>query len=178
MSLWTHKARKRWLGAAMILAAGFVLPNISPAAVATGYDGPTLEAVYASPEASPLDDWKIYLKGSDPTGDIKFINVWVFPPGAPSTPSRLRVDRDQGHSISGYLVLNSVQFGYNARLFGPPFRVRVMLEDKNGNDSQEAWVKVSFYQGAKQTHPAGSLYGQRFLGQIPVDFYNPNSLDF
>ena len=166
------RIRRFWaLGGLVVLSLALSLSTVGVRDVQAAHNpgSPRIEAVYASTEIAPGDVWHIYLKGSDANENLRFIHVWVVVPGAPSTPIRLTVDRDQRGSLSGYLTLNSFEFGGNIDdLFGPPVYLRIMLESGLGRQSEAKTMQVSFYYGAKQPLPHRG-FSDRWLGRIPVN---------
>ena len=162
-----HVALGIWMVWGLILA----MPFQWEVQAAAAQSAPRLESVWAATEADSHDDWRIYLKGRDSDGDLRFVHVWLNVPGVASTPHRLTLCEDQRDSISGYLVLYSYDLAGGAgRLFGAPIRLAVTLEDKAGNRSETYWVGVSYSLGARQASPAGGAYEARYLGTVPGEF--------
>jgi hypothetical protein len=159
------------LGIWMVLGLILMAPLHSQAQAAAAHSAPRLDSVWAANEVDSYGAWKIYLKGSDRDGDLKFIHVWLNVPGTASTPNRLTICADQRSSISGYLVLYSYELGGGpGMLFGSPIRMAVTLEDKAGNRSETSWVAASFYLGVRQASPATGAYEARYLGTVPGGF--------
>lgn len=158
----------RKMSGVALLALVLVLAANSEALASYGPNAPRLEGTYADSVTGPRDAWRIYLKGSDPDGDLKFIHLWVNVAGMPTTPIRVRVDRDQESHISGYLKLFNTKSMDFSDLFGPPIRLSVSLEDRAGNRSNVVDLPVSFYLGAKQDLAPAGAFQDRLLGRIPA----------
>ncbi len=160
-----HVALGIWMVWGLILAIPFQRE------AAEAQSGPRLESVWAATEVDSHDNWKIYLKGRDSDGDLRFVHVWLNVPGVASTPHRITLCEDQRDSISGYLVLYSYDLaGSSGTLFGAPIRLAVTLEDKAGNRSETYSVGVSYYLGVRQASPAAGAYEARYLGTVPGEF--------
>jgi hypothetical protein len=138
---------------------------------AYGPNEPMLEATYAAEVIQPADIWRIYLKGSDPDGDMQYIQVWLEVPSRTTTPVRLTVDPDQGEGVSGYLILNTLEFGWNpSDLIGGWVRLRIVLEDRAGHQSEAAEFFLKFQYGVSMPPPPPDVFQERFLGKIPAVF--------
>lgn len=138
---------------------------------AYGPNAPRWEATYAAERIPPGDLWRIFLKGSDPDGDLEFIHVWMEIPSRPTTPVRLTIDPDQKGRLSGYLLLNSLEFGGRIQdLVSGWIRLRVVLEDRARHQSQSADFFLQFSFGASVAPPPAGVFQERFLGKIPVEF--------
>jgi hypothetical protein len=130
-----------------------------------------IEASYADTDISPKTVWRIYLKGYDPDGDMTFIHVWLDTPCRPDTPSRLRIDGDQRENLTGYLVLHAYNLaGVHTDIFGGWLRLRVLLEDRAGHQSDPVELSPRIYLGATSTQPPPGTFEDRFLGKIPTKY--------
>jgi hypothetical protein len=139
--------------------------------VSYGPNAPRLEATFAAQAITPGDEWKIWLKGSDPDGDIQYIQVWLEFPSRASTPVRLEVDPDQARHLSGYLILNTLEFGGDIQdLVSGWLRLRVVLEDRAEHQSEAAEFSLQFSFGAQASQPPPGVFQDHFLGKIPVEF--------
>jgi hypothetical protein len=85
----------------------------------------------------------------------------------PTTPLRLRIDRDQGGAVSGYLKFFNTKSLNFSDLFGYPFSLSVSLEDRVGHRSEVIELPISFYRGEEQDAAPGGAFEDRFLGRIP-----------
>lgn len=170
-----QKSRFSILGFAFLSSIVLAAFSQSEAYATYGHNAPRLEAAYAAEALGPGDIWEVFIKGTDPDGDLQFIHLWIDIPGAPTTPIRLMVDKNQRNALSGYLFLNSLEFGGRlSDLFGIPFQLWVTLEDRAGHRSETVELPFSFYFGAKQSTPPEGVFEKRFLGRIPGIFLLPN----
>lgn len=163
------------MGAAVVLSAQAcaVLDQRSTKELeaAFGANKPKIEATFASPWLSPRDIWRIYLNGSDPDGDIRWIQVSLWVPGGVMTTARIDVGADQGGRISGYLTLHTMDLPELLLRFGnSDLRLYMALEDKAGHVSERVVLPVSLALGSAQERPSGGLFQERFLGEVPVRF--------
>ncbi len=139
--------------------------------MAYGPNAPRIEASFAADEVVPGDVWRLYIKGSDQDGDIRFINVWMMIPSRTTTPIRLEVAKEQGGHVSGYLTLNTLELGGGiGDLFRARFRFLVSLEDRAGHRSEYVQHYLGFVFGARQGQPPQGGFEERFLGRIPPEF--------
>ncbi len=163
------------LGGLLSLALGgcAVLDERGPRELDAAYgpNPPRLEATFAAEAVSPVDAWRLYIRGSDMDGDMTYVQVWLNMPGRQFTPVRIDVDSGQARAISGFITLNTMDFGADVnRLFDIWARVSVTLEDRAGHRSEMRTHGVRFVAGAAQPPPPGGGFDERFLGRIPVEF--------
>jgi len=138
---------------------------------AYGVNKPKIEASFASPWLSPRDIWRVYLNGSDPDGDIRWIQVSLWVPGGVMTTARIDVDPDQAAKMSGYLTLHSMDLPESLLRFGnSDLRLYVALEDRAGHVSERVVLSVSMALGSIQEGPPGGRFQEKFLGEVPVRF--------
>jgi hypothetical protein len=86
-----------------------------------GRAAPVITESFASKECLPGDTWKIYLKASDPDGDIHYVVSVVYQPGWGDYPvSRTKMPESSGRELNGYVYLNTLRpGGYNFILVNP-----------------------------------------------------------
>jgi hypothetical protein len=139
---------------------------------AYGPHPPQWEATYAAEWAEPGAVWRMYLKGTDPDGDMQFIHLWMDVSNRAFTPIRLTIDPDQRHNLSGYLILQTWEFGPDHSLFViEPVRFLVTLEDRAGHRSETVEIYLRFQMGVKQPKPPAGVFADRLLGRIPVTLF-------
>jgi hypothetical protein len=134
-----------------------------------------MEAHFAGDSVSPNEVWRIYVRGSDADGDLEHIHVWLHMAGRAFTPARVSVAPGDSGKVSGFLALNTFEFGADENLFRRPVRLLVTLEDRAGHRSETAIVAAQFYQGARQQEPPQGAFDERFLGRIPLEFIPKDS---
>jgi len=76
---------------------------------------PVITESFASKEALPGSTWKVYLKASDPDGDMQYIVAVVYQPEWGDYPvSHTRIPKGDGKELNGYVYLNTlIVGGYN-----------------------------------------------------------------
>ena len=156
---------------------GLVLAILIWVAGLSGKDGfgytseaPTLETSFASKELPSKDVWEVYIKGYDPDGDLRFIQLWLNVGGFSSTPNRIWVKRDQRGEISGYLRLHTGQIGGEA--YQPwKLNLQVSLVDRAGNHSERKTFPLTLYRGAPKEAPPSGVFEDRYLGSAPFYYF-------
>lgn len=155
----------------MVGCAALDQRSVKELEAAYGPNAPRIEASFAADEVVPGDVWRLYIKGSDKDGDIRFINVWMMIPSRTTTPIRLEVAEGQGGHVSGYLTLNTLELGGGVGdLFRARFRFLVSLEDRAGHRSEYVQHYLEFIFGARPGQPPQGAFEERFLGRIPPEF--------
>ena len=128
---------------------------------------PVWDRVYAATQISPGDVWRIYFKGTDPDGDLRFVYAWAGTSFRPTTPFRFSIDIDQRGVVSGYLELHTSQLG--GGIAPSSIRVQLALEDLSGLRSEPMTLAAELYLGARYEGPPPGLFEERSLGRIPVE---------
>lgn len=138
---------------------------------AYGANPPKIEASFASRIVAAGDTWRVYIRGSDPDGDLRFLNVSLWMATAVMTPIRLEVSPEHSRAISGYITLDTNRFsGGFLRLTPGEIRLYVALEDRAGHRSDLSVHDTSLILGAKQERPAPGAFEERYLGSVPLEF--------
>lgn len=136
-----------------------------------GQNRPAIEVSYADKHITPGDIWRIYLKGSDPDGDLVHIQILMEAPCGPITPIRLTIGSGQGSSLSGYLTLNTLELGGHVQdLFHGWVYLWVTLEDRAGHLSNTQVFPLYFAFGESQSAPPQGVFEDQFLGRVPPEF--------
>ena len=143
---------------------------------------PVITQTFASKQLQPGDTWKVYLKASDPDGDMKGIYATIEQPGMATYPvSITRIKEGIGKDFDGYIYLNTV--GTQGLNF-VNITLAVQIRDKAGHFSQPAVFPLSFHGGSKQQIPSPGTFQEKDLGPIminlrtPFDGDNQNSTDW
>ena len=133
---------------------------------------PVITESFASKECLPGDTWKIYLKASDPDGDIDYVASVVYQPGWGDYPiSRTRILEGSGKELNGYVYMNTLRpGGYNFLNFFT-FTVTVQIMDKAGHYSKPVEFPVSFNYRAVQEPPPPGVFQENALGPILVKLH-------
>lgn len=129
-------------------------PSLGPAAGA-----PVVKEAFASSSLYPGDTWKVYLKASDPSGEMKYVVSEVSQPGAGEYPvSYTKVKPENAKELNGYIYLNTlIPSGYEFLNFSS-LMLTVQIKDKAGHYSNPVQFALNFEPRAE---PLGSRRLQR-----------------
>ena len=127
---------------------------------------PVITQSFASSQVCPGETWKVYLKASDPGGDMKTLYCVIDQPGRGMYPvGHTRIPEDQQRELSGYLYLNT------AGVAGPDFAsivLRVEIQDGAGNFSEPVSFPLDFNARALQEPPPPDAFEEKDLGPIMI----------
>jgi hypothetical protein len=153
---------------AIVLATGWALfePRTAQTA-AGGKTPPVIVQSFASQELRSGDVWKVYLKASDPEGQMKYIFATVSQPGANRYPvSIIRIKGENQKELSGYIYLNTSPVGPTS-FFNVTLTLSVSIKG-TGGFSQSADFPLSFEAKAAQEAPPDGVFKEQNLGPISV----------
>jgi len=123
---------------------------LGAASVCSAQGGPVLEKVWVAPETNHGQLLKIYVKASDPEGDIRWIYVSGGVGKQVTAGAPTRIKKGAGKEVNGYLYVNTKDF----RMQNISGTVEVMIEDWKGNESETKSVPVKIVaKGAKAEKP-------------------------
>ena len=132
-----------------------------------GKNIPVITQSFASKEMRPGDTWKVYLKVSDPDGDMKSIYATIEQPGMATYPvSITRIKEGDGKDLDGYIYLNTV--GTQGLNF-VTLTLSVQIGDKAGHFSQPAVFPLSFNVRSQQQTPSPGIFQEKDLGPIMIN---------
>jgi hypothetical protein len=128
---------------------------------------PLITQSFASKEVRSGDTWKVYLKASDPNGEIKNIYAVIDQPGVGQYPlSIIRVKPENQKELSGYIYLST------ATPVSPLNFVNLWLtihvQDRSGNFSQPAVFPLSINARSTQEVPPQGVFKEEALGPVMV----------
>ncbi len=127
---------------------------------------PVITESYAAPTIRPGDTWKVYLKASDPGGDIKSLYATVFQPGMGDYPlSITRIKASDGKELSGYFYLYT---GNEPAMQFVNIVLTVQIQDKAGHFSAPAVFPLAFNPKSLQQSPPSGIFSEKNLGPIMV----------
>ena len=140
---------------------------------ATGKATPVITQAFASKELRAGDTWKVYLKSSEPNGDMRYIVSTLYQPGWGDYPvSRTRIREDNRKELNGYIYLNTlIPGGYNFLNFHT-ITLSVQIQDKAGHYSKP--MEFSLYFDPRATVQAGpptGVFEDQALGPILVNLH-------
>jgi hypothetical protein len=131
-----------------------------------GKSAPEITQSFASKEVRPGDTWKVYLKVSDPDGDLKNIYATIEQPGMGTYPLGItRIKEGGSKELSGYIYLDTV--GVQGLNF-VNITLTVHIQDKAGHFSRPAVFPVSFNLLSTQETPPPGTFAEKDLGPIMV----------
>ena len=135
-----------------------------------GKAAPVITESFASQELRPGDNWKIYLKASDPDGDLQSVVAVVDQKGVGSYPiSFTKLKEGNRKELSGYVYLNTSGPYGDSWLYSYSLTITVQMKDKAGHYSQPVVFTVSFNNRFTQQAPPPGIYEENNLGPVMVE---------
>ncbi len=125
---------------------------------------------YAAKEIRMGDTWKIYLKASDPNGDMEYIMATVDLPGRGGgfPPSFIKIRKGQNEQLSGYIYLNTARNLQQGLEFAN-ITVTVQVKDRQGNLSNPVSFPLHFRSTAQQEPPPPGQFEEVDLGPLMIE---------
>ena len=142
-------------------------------AEATGKATPVITQAFASNELRAGDTWKVYLKSSEPDGDMRYIVSTLYQPGWGDYPvSRTKIQEENRKDLDGYIYLNTlIPGGYNFLNFYT-ITLTVQIQDKAGHYSKPMEFSLYFDPRATmQEEPPTGVFKEQALGPIMVNLH-------
>jgi hypothetical protein len=129
---------------------------------------PVIHESFASKEISPYETWKIYLKASDPDGNMKNIYAVVEQPGIGPYPlSVTRIKPENQKEFSGYVYLSAAGSDVSALNY-VKVSLTVWIQDRSGNFSEAAVFSTTMNNRYRQEAPPAGRFSETDLGPIMV----------
>ena len=151
----------------LILAAGCAMIEPGTQRAREAKKPPVIVQSFASKELRPGDVWKIYLKASDPEGQMKYIFATVSQPGVSAYPiSIIRIKGENQKELSGYIYLNTAPAA-QVNFFNLTLALSVTIKGPGGF-SQPAVFPLSFEASATPEVPPDGVFKEENLGPISV----------
>ena len=151
-----------------ILAAGCAM--IEPGTLQPSREAkkpPVIVQSFAPKELRPGAVWKIYLKASDPEGQMQYIFATVTQPGhVPYPTSIIRIKGENQKELSGYVYLNS-PVGDQTNFLNFTLTLTVSIKG-TGGFSQPVVFPLSFEAGPTPELPPDGVFKEQNLGPISV----------
>jgi hypothetical protein len=135
-----------------------------------GTESPVIHESFASKQAIPGEPWKVYLKASDPGGDMDRVVAKVFQPGKGTYPiSFTGIKPENGKDLSGYVFLNTQAPSGVGWMDFLEIQLSVQIVDKAGHFSDP--VSFSLFLSARSTQelPTPGHFKEQNLGPILVN---------
>jgi hypothetical protein len=137
---------------------------------------PIINQSFASKEVRPGDPWKVYLKVSDPNGEMKNIYAMVTEPGVGQYPlSIIRVKNGDRKELSGYIYLNT--FSSNFPLNFVSLTLTVQVQDRSGIFSKPTIFELAMNSRSSQEAPPQGVFKEEALGPIMIELRTPGGDD-
>ena len=103
---------------------------------------PVILATYAPEVIRPGSVWRVYLKATDPDGDLKEIVAVMWQTGYGYYPTDItRIKKDDAKEVAGYLYLNTPP---EPTLLSDRFVLTLLVRDRQGNKSEPVEVPLHF----------------------------------
>jgi len=134
---------------------------------------PVITQAFASKELRAGDTWKVYLKSSEPNGDMRYIVSTLYQPGWGDYPvSRTKIPKADSKELNGYVYLNTlIPGGYNFLNFHT-INLTVQIQDKAGNYSKPIEFTLYFDPRATaQEQPPTGVFKEQAFGPIMVHLH-------
>jgi hypothetical protein len=131
-----------------------------------GKNPPVIEQSFASDQLRPGEQWRIYIRASDPDGDMERIFAVVEQAGIGSYPvSITRIKGEIGKELSGYVFLNTSNYDF---LDDVKLSISIQIMDKAGHSSQSVSHSVVLSDRQTQKSPPSGVFKETDLGPIMV----------
>ncbi len=148
------------------------VPGASGAEKAT----PIIDNSFASKQVRTGDLWKVYLKVSDPNGEMKNIYAIVTEPGIGQYPlTIIRVKDGKRKEISGYIYLDT--YSSDFPLDYVTLTLTVQVQDRSGTFSEPALFELAMNSRYSQEAPPQGVFNEEALGPIMVRLRTPGGDD-
>lgn len=123
---------------------------------------------FAGKELRAGDIWKVYLKASDPEGNMKYIFAAISQPGVGTYPlSIIKVKGENQKELSGYIYLNTAP-ARSTQYFNLTLTLTVNIQGKGGQFSQPAVFPLTFQPKPTREEPPEGVFKEQNLGPIMV----------
>jgi hypothetical protein len=140
---------------------------LGTASVSSAQGGPVLEKIWAPAEVNWGKILKVYVKASDPEGDMKFVVVSAGKAGQamPSGSTPIRLNKASRKSVNGYVYWDTNK----AAQRDTAGIVAVQIEDMKGQESEVMTVNVKIVpSGAKVEQPPAE-FQEIEIGPVMLD---------
>jgi hypothetical protein len=132
----------------MLLGLVLGLMILGTASVSSAQGGPVLEGVWAPAEVNFGAVLKVYVKASDPEGDMRWILVSIGKSGQaePAGSTMIRLKKEVRKSVNGFVFFDTSKAA-NKQTEG---KITIQVEDFKGQESEAKTVTVKLVpKGAK-----------------------------
>ncbi len=134
-----------------------------------GKEAPIITESYSSKQMNPGDTWKVYLKASDPNGDMESILATVDMVGSGTHPiSHTRIQEENRKELSGYLSLITSNPSGDAWLNNLTLTLTIQIKDRAGHFSRPVIFPLEFNYRYVQEPPPSGVFPEKNLGPIMI----------
>ena len=134
-----------------------------------GKEASVITETFASKQMRPGDTWKIYLKASDPDGDMESIVATVVLVGSGTHPvSYTRIKDGNRKELSGYVSLSSWNPSGEGWLNNLTLTLTVQIKDRAGHLSKAVTFPLEFNSRYVQEPPPSGVFPEQYLGPIMI----------
>jgi hypothetical protein len=164
------KKKLIWGAVGFFLIAGCaVFDSIEVKEQKYGKASPVIEQSFAPDRLNPGDQWRIYIRASDPDGDMETIIAVVEQVGLGSYPVSLTdIKEENGKELSGYVYLNTGGTSGSNFLFDQKLTVSIQIRDKAEHTSNSVTHSVVFLGRQTQKSPPAGVFKEKDLGPIMI----------
>ncbi len=156
----------------MVLGLAMTLMILGAAAVSSAQSGPVLEKIWAPAELNAGSILRIYIKASDPDGNLRWVIVSGARGGQKAEPTGavpIRVTKEFRKDMNGYVYWDTKQ----ASVTNTEGKIWIQLEDWKGNESDTKFVVIRLVPtGAKEERPPAEFKNVE-IGPIMVHTLQP-----
>jgi hypothetical protein len=132
-----------------------------------GKEAPVITETYASKQMNPGDTWKVYLKASDPGGDMESIVATVQMVGSGTHPvSFTRIQDGNRKELSGYVSLSTPSG--EGWLNNLTLTLTVQIRDRARHLSKAVAFPLEFNSRYVQEPPPPGVFPEQYLGPIMI----------
>ncbi len=131
-----------------------------------GKAAPVIEQSFASKAMKRGDTWRIYLKASDPDGDMKTIVAYLegVAMGGTRSISHTRIKENDRKEISGYLYW----YPGPDRYAGPEMVMTIQIQDMAGHFSNPVSLPLRMQFSGSQESPPQGVFQEKDLGPVMI----------
>jgi hypothetical protein len=127
---------------------------------------PVIIASFASKQLRPGGTWKVYLKASDPDGDMKRIICLIEQKGIGPYPlSYVDIKEENRRELSGYLYWTTG--GISGAIF-TEVQLTVQIQDMARHLSGPVSFPLKFQEDIQQEDPPKEIFQEKDLGPIMI----------
>jgi hypothetical protein len=126
---------------------------------------PVLEKVWVSPETAYGKLLKIYIKASDPDGDIKWLMISAGRGKTISGAVPIRIKKESGKSVNGYVYWDTKK----SQMKDVTGTVEVLVEDMKGNESQTISLPVIIKAKGAKVEKAPADFEEKEISPVMLE---------